>query len=215
MDRYIIDLIDEWYSSARRKPLVVRGARQVGKSTAVRKFASARQLKLYEINLERNPSLEHIFATLDSKKILPELEAVLSERIQSEGGVLFLDEIQATPSALAALRYFYEEMPELCVVSAGSLLEFVLESHKFSMPVGRIQYLHLEPMTFSEYLLGIGDEYLHQRAGAWLLPAWGLVLPGGLVPLGGWCMATLLPPWGLVLLPPWGLVHGNSSTCSS
>ena len=167
MKRYITDNISEWYSSPRRKPLVIRGARQVGKSTAVRNFAKSEGVELYEINLERHPGLERIFATLDPNKIISELEAVLSRTIVPENGILFLDEIQATPSAIPALRYFYEDMPELCVVSAGSLLEFVLASHKFSMPVGRIQYLNLEPMTFSEFLLAIGEEYFYELITTW------------------------------------------------
>lgn len=75
--------------------------------------------------------------------------------------LLFLDEIQAVPEAISALRYFYEDKPELPVVSAGSLLEFALADHSFSMPVGRIQYLHMGPMTFSEFLLAMDEESLH------------------------------------------------------
>ncbi len=76
----------------------------------------------------------------------------MGRKIIGPGSILFLDEIQATPYALQALRYFYEELPGLPVISAGSLLEFVLSKHNFSMPVGRIEYIHLGPMTFEEYL---------------------------------------------------------------
>lgn len=78
----------------------------------------------------------------------------------NQNTLLFLDEIQAVPEAIPALRYFYEDKPKLPVLSAGSLLEFVLSDHSFSMPVGRIQYLHMGPMTFSEFLKGIGEEKL-------------------------------------------------------
>ncbi len=108
---------------------------------------------MVEINLERHIGLNKVFATFDMKKILLELDSLIEKRIRSLARpLLFLDEIQATPAALAALRYFYEEMPELPVVAAGSLLEFTLAEHEFSMPVGRIEYLHLGPVAFSEFL---------------------------------------------------------------
>jgi len=81
-----------------------------------------------------------------------ELEGLLGRRIESERSLLFLDEIQATPYALAALRYFYEERPELPVIVAGSLLEFTLAKHAFSMPVGRVEYHHIGPVSFSEFI---------------------------------------------------------------
>lgn len=141
-----------WYNKARRKPIVLRGARQVGKSTLVREFARRNALSLCEINLERYLYLDDIFKTLDPDKIIGELEAVIGKTIGGEGTLLFLDEIQAVPYALQALRYFYEDRPEIAVIAAGSLLEFTLADHNFSMPVGRIQYYHLGPMTFKEYI---------------------------------------------------------------
>ena len=80
----------------------------------------------------------------------------------SEQALLFLDEIQAVPEAIPALRYFYEDMPALPVIGAGSLLEFVLAEHQFSMPVGRVQYLHMGPMTFSEFLAALGETKRHE-----------------------------------------------------
>ena len=76
--------------------------------------------------------------------------------------MLFLDEIQAVPEAIPALRYFYEDMPALPVIGAGSLLEFVLAEHQFSMSVGRVQYLHMRPMTFSEFLAALGETKRHE-----------------------------------------------------
>jgi len=149
----------EWYQSQRRKPLIIRGARQVGKSTLVRQFASSQKLQLVEINLEKHPRLNEIFKTNDTSKIRLELEGLTSQAL-TKGSLLFLDEIQAAPSALPALRYLFEDMPELPVIAAGSLLEFTLAEHGFSMPVGRIEYLHLGPMTFEEFLLALGDEPL-------------------------------------------------------
>ena len=83
--------------------------------------------------------------------ICARLGAILGRDVRAAGSLLFLDEIQAVPEAIASLRYFYEEMPELPVVAAGSLLEFALAKHSFSMPVGRIEYLHLGPMDFKEF----------------------------------------------------------------
>ena len=144
--------LERWIKKPRRKPLVLRGARQVGKSTLVRQFAKRAGLKLFEVNLERHLRLDDVFRSLDIDLILRELEGVVGRGIRSEGSLLFLDEIQATPYAIAALRYFYEDLPELAVVAAGSLLEFTLADHSFSMPVGRVEYYHVGPLTFLEYL---------------------------------------------------------------
>lgn len=141
----------KWLVSSHRKPLLMRGARQVGKSTLVRNFAASQKLLLNEVNLERHRDLASVFATLDPEAICSRLSALLGRDVRAEGSVLFLDEIQVVPEAIAALRYFYEEMPRLPVVAAGSLLEFALAQHTFSMPVGRIEYLHLGPMSFLEF----------------------------------------------------------------
>ncbi len=146
------DYLKSWHAKPHRKPLILRGARQVGKSTLIRQFAAGHGLALNEINLEKHPELDGIFKSLDVKRILLDIEGLLGRKIGSERSLLFLDEVQATPHALAALRYFYEERPELPVVAAGSLLEFTLAKHAFSMPVGRVEYHHLGPLTFSEFI---------------------------------------------------------------
>ncbi len=162
MKRIKDSAIHEWFLSKYRKPLVLRGARQVGKSTLVRNFAQSQKLELLEINLERYPYLDGVFATFNLDTIfenlfnLPNIKKIDLQKPY----LLFLDEIQATPHALAALRYFYEERPEIPVVAAGSLLEFTLSDHKFSMPVGRIQYLHLSPMSFTEFLMALEEDQL-------------------------------------------------------
>ena len=151
MKRKLSNLLKHWHSSNVRKPLVLRGARQVGKSTLVRLFAEEQGLDLLEVNLERHRDMDRIFAGLDVGLILANLEAVAGKRVSSQT-LIFLDEIQAAPHALEALRYFFEDRPELPVVAAGSLLEFALSREAFSMPVGRVQYLFLQPMGFSEFL---------------------------------------------------------------
>jgi len=160
MERQQLQFLDRWLRKAKRKPLVIRGARQVGKSTLVELFARHQNLALRCVNLERYPELAPVFSGKDPRQIIQQIEFLPKMGAIGKGCLLFLDEIQAVPEAVAALRYFYEDMPELPVVSAGSLLDFVLSKHTFSMPVGRIQYLHMGPMTFSEFLSAVGEERL-------------------------------------------------------
>ena len=153
MERIAEKRLSDWLDSGYRKPLIIRGARQVGKSTLVRQFAGHKKLILHEINLERHPTLVDVFKTHDTGKILRELEFICGRGpISGKDGLLFLDEIQAVPIAIQTLRYFHEDHPELPVISAGSLLEFTMSKHSFSMPVGRVEYLYLGPVTFEETL---------------------------------------------------------------
>lgn len=151
--------LKNWLTSKRRKPLILRGARQTGKSTLVRLFAERENLDLLEINLERHLFLNDIFKTQDIDVILKELQGISGKSI-TPNTLLFLDEIQATPIGISSLRYFYEDLPELPVIAAGSLLEFTLSDHNFSMPVGRVDYRHLGPMTFKEYISELYPELL-------------------------------------------------------
>jgi predicted AAA+ superfamily ATPase len=157
-----------WFEKTGRKPLIIRGARQVGKSTLVRRAATRLGVKLWEINLERFAQLNDIFGSFNVKQIL--LELSISSGVEGIGdgaGILFLDEIQATPKALAALRYFYEDRPDIAVVSAGSLLEFILSDYSYSMPVGRVEYLWLGPVTFAEYLKAAAPNPVFQAFTEW------------------------------------------------
>lgn len=147
--------LDTWINKSNRKPLVLRGARQVGKSTLVREFARKKKKILIEINLERNLFLDNIFKTLDVDAALREIEALSGIPVSDAKTILFLDEIQSTPHALQLLRYFFEEKRNLPVIAAGSLFEFALAEHSFSMPVGRIEYMHLGPMTFKEFIMAV------------------------------------------------------------
>ena len=132
----------------------------MGKTSAVRAFAEARGLVLCEINLEKHLQLDKVFRTYDLRKINLEIEAITGVNPNREGHLLFLDEIQATPHALAALRYYFEEHPELPVIATGSLLEFTLSQANFSMPVGRVIYYHLFPLSFREFLQAIAPDLL-------------------------------------------------------
>ena len=151
--RKALTFLDSWKDRKNRKPLVIRGARQTGKSTLVRMFAEKHGLDLFEINFEENPDHKSLFQTNDIEAIILMLEIQFRRKIVPDRSCIFLDEIQNHPRVLQTLRYFYEKQPRLLVIAAGSLLEFLLEDHSFSMPVGRIEYLLLGPMTYEEFLL--------------------------------------------------------------
>ncbi len=156
MYRHASVFLKQWIEDSRRKPLIIRGARQVGKSTLVRNFASEHSLRLLEVNLDKvaitTPSLKQSFSTNDTKRILSDLSVLLKTEIHPKKDLIFFDEIQAIPQAYAALRYFFEDSPQYQVVAAGSLLEVTLAEQEVSMPVGRVQFLSLGPMTFFEFL---------------------------------------------------------------
>ncbi len=161
MKRLIEKDLLAWQDSPRRKPLIIRGARQVGKTWVVENILS-RQFDIVKIDLEKRRDLHgHFAGNLDPRQILSYLELTVG-RILPGKTLLFFDEIQACPRAIMALRYFYEEMPELHVVAAGSLLEFAFG--EISIPVGRVQYLQMHPMTFYEYLLAIGKDLMAEYA---------------------------------------------------
>ncbi len=160
MKREASHRLDQWLKQTDRKPLIIRGARQTGKTWIVRDLAARQNRKLVEINFERTPELAVHFSEKDPVKILKNLSAELAQSIQPENTLLFLDEIQAAPEVFACLRWFKEELPELAVISAGSLLDFVLAKHTFSMPVGRISYFYLEPLSFLEFVCAIGNDPL-------------------------------------------------------
>ncbi|AOW51142.1 TPA: AAA family ATPase [Legionella pneumophila subsp. pneumophila] len=161
MKRTLLKHLENWLISSDRKPLVIRGARQVGKTWLVRHFAEKSGKKLIELNFEKNPSYASLFNPNDPAKILLNLSTISNQKIDPEKCLLFLDEIQASPQLFSKLRWFAEDLPQLSVIAAGSLLEFVLAQHTFSMPVGRISYMHLEPLSFEEFLLANDKQSLY------------------------------------------------------
>lgn len=153
MERLLLSHLQHWLNSEDRKPLILRGARQVGKTWIVRYLAQISGKQLIELNFEKQPSHVSLFASNDPHQILLNLSALYNQKIDPKHCLLFLDEIQAVPELLSKLRWFAEDLPQLPVIAAGSLLEFILAEHSFSMPVGRISYMHLEPLSFEEFLL--------------------------------------------------------------
>lgn len=160
MFRSSIRDLKSWQTKPNRKPLVVRGARQVGKTYLIRQFGVECFQNTVELNFEKQPELAQLFESKDPKQILPLIELQQGTVINPGETLLFLDEIQTAPQVFEALRYFFEERPDIHVVAAGSLLEFALEEPSFSVPVGRIEYMYLGPMTFEEFLLAQGKDRL-------------------------------------------------------
>ena len=167
MRREAMAALLRWKDDARRKPLMLRGARQVGKTWLVREFAHENFDHLLEINFERSPERASLFHSNDPRTICPLLTARTGIPLIPGRSLLFLDEVQETPEVLTCLRYFKEEMPELHVVVAGSLLELALERVRIPMPVGRVQFLFLEPLSFQEFLEARGRGALAAWLASW------------------------------------------------
>lgn len=142
----------EWKKRSNRKPLVIRGARQVGKTWLVREFAKNEYEHVIEINFDETPSKKDLFESEDVDKVIQYLSIDSGVPVVPHKTLVFLDEIQRAPELFARLRYFYEKRNDVHVIAAGSLLDFILEEHNFSMPVGRIEYMYIGPITFIEYL---------------------------------------------------------------
>ncbi|MEI6677081.1 MAG: AAA family ATPase [Mariniphaga sp.] len=146
-----------WKKSSGRKPLILRGARQVGKTTLIKKFAKSYQFSIL-LNLEKPTDAAYFLKYNEVKSIVESLFLSRNISITSIGEtLLFIDEIQEVPQAIQMLRYFYEEFPDLNVIAAGSLLEFAMRKVK-SFPVGRVEFLYLHPLNFVEYLSAIGHQ---------------------------------------------------------
>jgi predicted AAA+ superfamily ATPase len=152
MNRNASTLLINWAKSSNRKPLILNGARQVGKSWLVRNLGKTHyKTKFLEINFEKRPQLISIFEQdFNIKRIVQELEVMFNISLQDGKTLLFFDEIQIAQKAIVSLRYFYEDIPNIPVIAAGSLLEFQLDS--ISFPVGRVTYLDILPMDFYEFL---------------------------------------------------------------
>jgi len=156
MERNIIKKLLEWKAKENRQPLILTGARQVGKTWAMKEFGSRHFKKTAYISLDSNPNMRILFEkTVKPSELLPFLNAQAGVEIDSETLLIF-DEIQEVPKALTALKYFCEEQPELPVIAAGSTLGVSLHSG-ISFPVGKVEFLNLYPMSFAEFLDAIGE----------------------------------------------------------
>jgi predicted AAA+ superfamily ATPase len=145
-----------WKNNQEHIPILLRGARQVGKSFLVEKFGKTYFENIAIVDFEYRPELKQPFIeSREPKEILTRLEFLLDLKIRPNQTLLFLDEIQSCPQALISLRYFKEKLPDLHIIAAGSLLEFLIHDQNFSFPVGRVEFLYLKPFSFFEFLSAI------------------------------------------------------------
>lgn len=154
IDRKALKYLMKWRVKKNRKPLILRGARQVGKTTLINSFSAHYKQYIY-LNLERKADKQLFIEGKDAKILMQQLLLRGRKSESFKDILLFIDEIQESPEAIAMLRYFYEELPELSVIAAGSLLEFAIGSVK-NFPVGRVEFFYLHPLSFEEYLQALG-----------------------------------------------------------
>ena len=159
--RHIDSYLEKWKTDKNRKPLLVRGARQVGKSSAIRELSKGFKY-FVEVNLEKQKNVQLLFVeNIDVELICSQLSAIYNTPIIPGETLLFIDEIQESERAIASLRYFYEDFPDLHVIAAGSLLEFALKELP-SFGVGRIRSMYMYPFSFDEFLWAHGLVYPYE-----------------------------------------------------
>ena len=174
MKREKLNELIAWKKSTSRKPLIIRGARQVGKTWLMKEFGNTQYTQTVYINFEKNKRLHSLFADdFDIKRVIIALQAETGLTIDPKNTLLIFDEIQAVPEAITALKYFQEDAPEYHIVAAGSLLGVALHSN-ISFPVGKVIFMDLYPLTYLEFLYVLGENALVeilQQADWKLIPA--------------------------------------------
>src|SRR3990167_9936614 len=163
MKRTAIEFLKRWQHKKNRSPLILRGARQVGKTFIVEEFGQRCFDNVLKINFEEEPKAASFFEDLDPQVIIQGISLSKKESIIPGKTLLFLDEVENCPQAIVSLRYFKEKLPALHVIAAGSLLEFALKNELISIPVGRVEFLYLKPLSFKEFLIALGYENLQQH----------------------------------------------------
>lgn len=165
MERSAYNKLADWKKSANRKPLILQGARQVGKTYLVRAFGEMEYSNFISLNFEQDKKIHSLFEkSLSPETIIENISLYLGKQIIPEGTLLFFDEIQAAPAALTSLKYFYEEAPEFHIIAAGSLLG-VSVGKENSFPVGKVNFMNLYPMSFMEFLKASGENLLAEKLG--------------------------------------------------
>ena len=158
MYRIAIEKLYKWKNSKRRKPLIIEGARQVGKTWLMKEFGKQAYAVTVYINFDSNSRMADLFsADLDTDRLIMGLELYAGRKINPDNTLLIFDEVQEVPRALASLKYFYENAPQYHIVCAGSLLGIALHQGT-SFPVGKVDFLKLYPLSFSEFLMATGNE---------------------------------------------------------
>ena len=157
MYRYIEEKLREWKCKTDRKPLLISGARQVGKTYSLKKFGIELFGNMHYLNFEEDEKLKEIFKQdLKPKRILEEISFAVDSSIDIRNDLVIFDEIQECPRAITSLKYFNENLPELAICCAGSLLG--LQFSETNFPVGKVEFLNMYPMSFNEFLTGIEDK---------------------------------------------------------
>ncbi|MCP5104720.1 MAG: ATP-binding protein [bacterium] len=156
-NRNILEFFEEWSRKKRRKPLVIRGARQVGKTVAVNLFGEKNFKDVIVLNLEKDEYSSMFQRLLSIPDLIQLIQLRTGKKIFPGSTLLFIDEIQNSTVAMTQMRYFFEELPQLHVMAAGSLLEIKIKKEGFSFPVGRVEYCYMFPVTFHEFLEAVGD----------------------------------------------------------
>lgn len=173
MQRHILQSLSQWKRKPNRKPLIIQGARQVGKTWVMKAFGAAEFEQVAYINFDNNPQMQALFGgDFDINRLLLGLSIESGVSINADNTLLIFDEIQEVPQALTALKYFYENAPHFAVIAAGSLLGVALHQG-VSFPVGKVEFLPMYPMDFGEFLLAVGEKPLYDllRSQDWALIA--------------------------------------------
>lgn len=158
MYRIAMEKLLKWKQSKRRKPLIIEGARQVGKTWLMKEFGKQAYADTVYINFDSNSRMAELFASdLDTKRLIMGIELYVGRKINSENCLLIFDEVQEVPRALSSLKYFYENAPQYHIICAGSLLGIALHQGT-SFPVGKVDFLKLYPLSFKEFLMATDKE---------------------------------------------------------
>lgn len=163
MERNIIKQLQAWKNSPERMPLVLQGARQIGKTFVVNHFAETEYENFVYFNFEKEKTLASLFTDLSPSVLVPKMAYTKKERLIPEQTLIIFDEVQACPEALTSLKYFCEEANEYHIIATGSLLGVSVNRGKNSFPVGKVTFMNMYPMDFEEFLLARGEQFLIDR----------------------------------------------------
>lgn len=162
MERELFTKLERWMNKKNRKPMIIQGARQVGKTWIMKEFGARFYENTVYINFDNNKAMKDVFdLDFDLKRILSAIKIEYGKSFQAENTLIIFDEIQEAPKALASLKYFYENAPQYSIIAAGSLLGVALHQGT-SFPVGKVDFLKLCPMSFNEFILAVGEKGLHE-----------------------------------------------------
>jgi len=160
MKRELFKQLVAWKNKPNRKPLLLQGARQVGKTYLINQFGKDEYKQFVSLNFEREPQLKTLFeGSLSAEQIIENIELFIGAKIDPQNALIFFDEIQVVPEVITSLKYFNEQKPEYNIIAAGSLLGVSVGKDR-SFPVGKVNFMTLYPMSFSEYLIAFEEELL-------------------------------------------------------